>query len=384
VLLIILYAAFIGLGLPSGLLGAAWPSMQVELDAPVYMAGVVAMVISGGTILSTLMADKMTKKIRPGLVVAGGVFFIGISLVGFGMAGSIWLMCLWAIPMGLGSGAVDAVINNYIANNYSSRLMNWLHCFWGFGAMLGPYVMGFFLVRGMGWNAGYLASAVALGVILIAVVASLKQWKSTVQDVSLKSDNINSDKSFVQYARVKGVKYGMLAFFAYCSMEGTAMLWAATFLVEVRGVTVEAAATFSAMFYIGITLGRVTAGFVSNRLGVKRIINVGLGIIVVGVAAIGLPFMPLWGVLTGLVILGLGCAPIFPALMHATPAHFGAENSQALVGMQMASAYTGLTFVPPLFGLLVGALGVGIFPVFLFVFFLMTGAAVVALHKSVA
>ncbi|MCL2363536.1 MAG: MFS transporter [Defluviitaleaceae bacterium] len=406
-LLIILYAAFVGLGLPAGLLGAAWPVMQVDLAAPVYMAGVVSAILWAGTIFSTLMTDKLTRMIRPGYVVAGGLFLIIASLFGFSLAGTVWLMFLWAVPLGLGSGAVDAVINNYIAVNYSSRHMNWVHCFWGAGAMAGPFIMGFFLDGGMTWNAGYLTTGIMVVAIFAGVMLTQKLWKPNKIPQLLQNQGKNAgditddDKSkceeIVQanhanrltprrpsVLRIRGVKYAMLAFFAYCSMEGTAMLWAATFLVYTRGISAESVATFSALVYIGLTAGRVSAGFISNKIGDRKMVHMGLAIALAGIILIGLPFLPDVMTLAGLAILGLGCAPIFPTLMHATPAHFGEENSQALVGIQMASAYVGLMLVPPLFGMLAGWWGTGIFAPFLFVFFVMNVGAVVALNKSVA
>jgi len=293
-------------------------------------------------------------------------------------------MCFWALPLGLGSGAVDAVINNYIAVNYSSRHMNWLHCFWGAGAMVGPYIMGFFLVRGMTWNAGYLTTAIIVIVILLGVMSTQRLWKPSHIPQPANDNGKNTNARSTSVLRIRGVKYALLAFFAYCSMEGTAMLWSATFLVATRDITAEAAATFSALVYIGLTAGRVSAGFVSNKLGDKQMVRIGLAVAFVGIILVWLPFVPDWVTLAGLVIVGLGCAPIFPALMHATPAHFGQQNSQALVGIQMASAYTGLTLVPPLFGVMVGWWGAGIFAPFLFVFFLLNLGAVVALNKSVA
>ncbi|MCL2188638.1 MAG: MFS transporter [Defluviitaleaceae bacterium] len=375
-LLLILYLAFIGLGLPSALLGAAWPTMQTALDLPVQYAGIVAMVISGGTIFSSLMADKFTRVLRPAYVVTLGVLFMVVGLFGFSAAQAFWLMCLWAVPLGLGSGAVDAVINNYIAVNYSSRHMNWLHCFWGLGAMLGPYVMGFYLVRGMNWGYGFAAVGAALVVVLAAVVMTMKLWKKGEQKKTSKATPIGS------VLKIKGVKFVMLAFFAYCAMEGTAMLWAATYLVYNRGVSANSAALFASFFFIGITAGRIAAGFVSNKLGDRRMVTLGLAVTFVGIVAVFVPFAPGWAALAGLVIIGLGNAPIFPALMHATPAHFGEENSQALVGVQMASAYTGATIVPPLFGVLAGALGAGFFAPFLGAFFALTAVMFVALIKS--
>jgi fucose permease len=372
-LLIILYLAFIGLGLPNALLGSAWPAMRGDLDVPVHYAGILAMLISGGTIFSSLMADNITKKIRPGLVVALSVFFIGAALLGFSLADSFWVMCLLAVPLGLGSGSLDAVINNYIAVHYSSRHMNWLHCFWGFGSMVGPYIMGFYLTRGMTWSYGYSTVALMQGIIFISLISTLHLWKKGSPATDSKSDTPDAPaKGLLEVIRIRGVIYALLAFFAYCALESTAGLWASTYLVYHRNVSAESAALFASFFFIGITAGRIMAGFVSNRLGDWKMVLIGLSVVFIGVAAVWLPFAPTWVCLAGLIIIGLGCAPVFPALMHATPANFGTANSQALVGVQMAAAYTGSTLIPPLFGWISTAAGIGSFPVFLFIFFVLT------------
>jgi len=384
-LLIILYISFIGLGLPSALLGAAWPVMQAQTDAPVHYAGIVAMLISVGMIFSVLMADKMTKKIRPGFVVASGVFLMAVSLFGYALADSFWLMCLWAIPLGFGSGAVDAVINNYIAVHYTSRHMSWLHCFWGLGAMVGPYAMGFFLTRGMAWNYGFGSVGAAQVVIFALLIASLRFWKTSVPVAERSTDThgIPPSKGLLQILRIRGVKYALLAFFGYCALESTAGLWASTYLVYDRGVSAESAALFASLFFIGITVGRFASGFVSNRLGDRKMITLGLIVVLMGVAAVWVPFLPTWVCLAGLVVVGLGCAPVFPSLMHATPDNFGKGNSQALVGVQMAAAYAGSTLVPPLFGAVAGVTGIGIFPVFLFLLLMATAGMAIRLTKTV-
>jgi len=381
-LLIILYFAFVGLGLPGALLGAAWPAMQRELSVPVHYAGIIAMVISGGTIFSSLMADKMTKIIRPGLVVALGVFCMAVAMLGFSLADSVGLMLLWAVPLGLGSGAVDAVINNYTAVHYSSRHMNWLHCFWGLGAMAGPYIMGFYLARGMAWNYGYGTVVAAQAGIFVALIVSLRLWKGTHRAGDAAPPVPTG--GLLRALRIRGVKFAMLAFFGYCALEGVAALWASTFLVYHRGVGVESAALFASFFFMGITVGRILAGFISNRLGDWRMISLGLAITCVGVVEVWLPFAPIWVCLGGLLIVGLGCGPIFPALMHATPDNFGAENSQALVGVQMAAAYAGATLVPPLFGGMIGVVGIGFFPVFLFILLVLTVGTVAGLFLKIS
>jgi len=382
-LLIILYLAFIGLGLPSALLGAAWPVMQAQLGAPVHYAGIIAMLISVGMIFSVLMADKLTKKIRPGLVAALGVLLMAMSLLGYALADSLWLMCLWAIPLGFGSGAVDAVINNYIAVHYTSRHMSWLHCFWGLGAMVGPYAVGVFLTRGMAWNYGFGTVGAAQVLIFALLVSTLRLWKkSDVPQEEAKTDTAPA-KGLFEILRIRGVLYALLAFFGYCALESTAGLWASTYLVYDRGISAESAALFASFFFMGITAGRFASGFVSNRLGDRKMVALGLTVTLAGIAAVWLPFAPAWVCLAGLIIIGLGCAPVFPSLMHATPDNFGKADSQALVGVQMAAAYAGATLVPPLFGAVAGVMGIGIFPVFLFILLAATAGMAMGLTKAV-
>lgn len=370
-LLIILYIAFVALGLPGALLGSAWPVMQGELDKPVHYAGIITMLIALGTILTSLMADNLTKKIHPWLVVVLGMLLMAVSLFGFSFTSSFWFMCIWAVPLGLGAGAVDAVINNTIAVRYSSRHMSWLHCFWGLGAMVGPYIMGFYLTRGIHWSYGFgtvgLLQLLALGLLIF----SLSHWKKPVPSET-SAPKPPPAKSFRMVLRIPGVKFALLAFFAYCALESTAGLWASTYLVYNRNIPAESAALFASFFFIGITAGRFVSGFVSNLLGEWKMILLGLVTIFVGIVAVWFSFAPAWVCLFGLIVIGLGCAPIFPSLMHATPDNFGLENSQALVGIQMAAAYTGSTVIPPLFGGLAGIVGIGFFPAFLFIFLLIT------------
>jgi fucose permease len=377
-LLIILFIVFIGLGLPSALLGSAWPVIQAEWDAPVSYAGIIAMLITGGMVLSVLMADRMVKLIRPGLVVALGVFLMGLAVFGFALANSVWLICLWAVPLGFGSGAVDAVINNYIAVHHTSRHMNWLHCFWALGAMLGPYIMGFYLSVGMPWNYGFGTVGVALVGILIAVFFSLRLWKKPAD-----TPPASSKKGLLQVIRIRGVVFALFAFFGYCALESTAGLWASTYLVYHRGIGVERAALFGSFFFIGITAGRFASGFVSNKLGDRKMVVLGLATVLVGVVAVWFPFGPVWICLAGLIVIGLGCGPVFPALMHATPANFGAAHSQALIGVQMAAAYTGAAFMPMVFGGLADIAGIGFFPVFLFAFLVLTIGMVAGLNSLI-
>jgi len=366
-LLVIIYLAFISLGLPDSLLGSAWPTMQVQLDVPVSYAGMVSMIIAGGTIVSSLMSDRLTKRMGAGLVTAVSVFLTAAALFGFSISGSFWMLCLWAVPYGLGAGAVDAALNNYVALHYASRHMSWLHCFWGVGAAVSPYIMSYCLTRGSGWSSGYRTISVIQIVLTAVLFMSLPLWKgrkSIVQDQADAAPPL----SLREILQIKGVKYVLLAFFGYCALETTTGLWASSYLVMTKGISTETAARYASFFYLGITFGRLLCGFIADRLGDRRMIRIGVAVILAGIAAVGLPFGIDWICLGGLIVIGLGCAPVYPSIIHATPSNFGEDKSQAIVGVQMASAYTGSTFMPPLFGLIAAHINVILYPVFLLVF----------------
>ena len=366
-LLIIIYIAFINLGLADSLLGSAWPVMHGQMGVPVAYAGIISMTIAAGTITSSLLSDRLTKKLGTRLVVVLSVCLSATALLGFSVAGSFRLLWLWALPYGLGGGALDATINNYVAVNYKSRHMNWLHCFWGVGAMTGPYIMGFYLTRGFEWAVGYRTVAAAQMALIVILIASFPLWKGQKQNSGGDGEAARV-KPFSEIINIRGVKYVMLAFFTYCAVEATAGLWASTYLVSHRGIGAETAAGLASLFFAGITVGRFLSGLISGRLGNARMIKLGIGIIFAGIALVWLPTPVDMISFAGLVVIGLGCAPVFPAIIHSTPGKFGRENSQALVGLQMASAYTGSALVPPLFGLVAGVVGMSIYPVFLLVF----------------
>lgn len=360
-LLAVIYLAFISLGLPDALLGSAWPVMQGALNAPLSFAGAVSMVISGGTILSSLLSDRMTRKLGAGLVTALSVLMTAAALLGFSLCSAPWMLILWAVPYGLGAGAVDAALNNYVALHYSSRHMSWLHCMWGIGASLGPYIMGYALSGGQGWNAGYRTVALMQMVLTAVLFLSLPLWKRRAAG---EPEAPGKPLSLGQIIRIPGAKEVMVTFFCYCALELTASLWASSYLVLNRGVTEEAAASFASLFYLGITAGRFVCGFLTLKLNDKQMIRLGEGIALVGVLALALPLGGT-AACVGLAIIGLGCAPIYPSIIHSTPAHFGPERSQAMIGVQMASAYTGSCLMPPAFGLLANHVSIGLLPVYL-------------------
>ena len=362
-LLAIIYLAFISLGLPDGLLGAAWPVVHTEMAVPEASMGIVSMIISGGTIISSLFSDKITRRIGTGLVTAFSVALTAGALLGFSLSGQFWMLCLWAIPYGLGAGGVDAALNNYVALHYASRHMSWLHCFWGVGASIGPYIMGWALGTSRGWPLGYGTVFLLQVVLTLILFLSLPLWKKRGNTTDKTDESYEAPIGIRDALKIRGVKATLIAFFSYCALESTATLWAASFLVGHHGMDKPSAATFALLGALGVTVGRFLNGFVADKCGDKTMIRVGLTI---QALALGLLLVPHpTAALVGLLVLGLGCAPVYPSIIHSTPTHFGRENSHAIVGIQMAFAYCGATFMPPVFGLLAQYVSIGLFPVFM-------------------
>ena len=362
-LLALIYLAFISLGLPDSLLGAGWPVMHGELGVPVSYMGIVSMVISGGTIVSSLMSDRLTRKFGTRIVTVVSVFLTAAALFGFSFSDRFWMLIVFSVPYGLGAGAIDAALNNYIALHYSARHMSWLHCFWGVGTIVSPFIMSYALTSS-NWNDGYrIVGYVQLGIAALLAL-TLPVWK-----VNKKQDVVQQKSiGLVGALKIKGVPLILIGFFAYCAAEATAMQWASTYFVEVKHITEEQAAQFGSLFYIGITVGRFLSGFVSGKIGDRRMIVIGAAVLTLGIIFLFIPTDVTELSLAGFVIIGFGCAPIYPSIIHSTPANFGAENSGAIIGIQMASAYVGSTFVPPLFGLLGRVLGFSILPAYLLIF----------------
>ena len=366
-LLAIIYLAFISLGLPDALLGAAWPSMYPQFDVPVSYAGIISMIIALGTVISSLQSDRLTKKLGTGKVTALSVLMTAMALFGFATSHSFGMLCLWAIPYGLGAGSVDASLNNYVALHYESRHMSWLHCMWGIGASAGPYIMGYALTAGWGWNSGYHIIAVLQIVLTAILLCSLPLWKQRPAEV-LQDGKVQPAKalSVREVLQLAGAREILVCFFCYCALEQTTGLWASSYLTLHKGVSADTAATFASMFYLGITVGRALSGFLTMKLNDVQMIRLGEVIIGIGVLVMLLPFGQSLS-LTGLILIGLGCAPVYPCVIHSTPAHFGADKSQAIIGIQMACAYVGTCLMPPVFGLIANHITVALLPVYLLI-----------------
>lgn len=362
-LLSIIYVAFISLGLPDALLGAAWPIMHLDLGVPVSFAGGISLIISAGTVVSSLQSDRLTKWLGAGKVTAISVGLTALALFGFSVSRSYWMLCLFAIPYGLGAGNVDAALNNYVALHYSSRVMSWLHCMWGLGASIGPYILGAALTGGMGWNMGYRYISLLQVVLTAVLFLSLPMWIRRKDEPG--EDGVPAKPlSLKQIFAIRGAKEIMVAFFCYCALEQTAILWGSSYLVMHNGMQEELAAKFGSMFLIGITVGRFLSGFLTMKFSDENMIRLGQGTIMVGIALMLLNLGP-YGSLVGLVLIGLGCAPVYPCVIHSTPAHFGEEKSQAIIGVQMACAYVGICVMPPLFGIIANYISASLLPYYL-------------------
>lgn len=366
-LLAIIYLAFISLGLPDALLGAAWPSMYPQFDVPVSYAGIISMIIALGTVVSSLQSDRLTKKLGTGKVTALSVLMTAMALFGFATSHSFGMLCLWAIPYGLGAGSVDASLNNYVALHYESRHMSWLHCMWGIGASAGPYIMGYALTADWGWNSGYHIIAVLQIVLTAILLCSLPLWKQRPAEV-LQDGKVQNVKalSIREVLQLAGAREILVCFFCYCALEQTTGLWASSYLTLHKGVSADTAASFASMFYLGITVGRALSGFLTMKLNDVQMIRLGEVIIGIGVLVMLLPFGQSLS-LAGLILIGLGCAPVYPCVIHSTPAHFGADKSQAIIGIQMACAYVGTCLMPPVFGLIANHITVALLPVYLLI-----------------
>lgn len=370
-LLAVIYLAFISLGLPDALLGAAWPTMSHDIGAQISWAGGISMVISAGTIISALLSNKLTCKFGPGKVTLISVALTALALLGFSFAPNYLVLIFLAIPYGLGAGGVDAALNNYVAVHYESWHMSWLHCMWGIGASAGPYVMGFAFSHGQRWTAGYQYIAVMQIALTLVLLMSLPLWKNNKKN-ELNKIVESKTKSFekVSYAgilRIPGAKNILIMFFCYCALEQTAGLWASSYMVLHGGVSRIVAAGWASLFYVGITVGRFVSGFLTMRFNDATMIRIGQCVMLMGILVLLLPLPNHIELVTGFIIIGLGCAPVYPCIIHSTPHYFGADKSQAIVGMQMASAYIGSMVIPAIFGIVAQNVSMMLLPAYLFI-----------------
>lgn len=362
-LLSLIYIAFISLGLPDSLLGSAWPVMHIDMSVPISYMGIITMLIAGCTIISSLSSNWLTAKLGTSVVTVSSVFLTALALLGFSFSDKFWMLIVFAIPYGLGAGAIDAALNNYVALHYKSKHMSWLHCFWGVGTIVSPFVMSFALSNSV-WNDGYkIVGFIQLG-IGVLLLATIPVWKVNKTKADTESKNIG----VVGALKTRGVPFILIGFFAYCAAEATAMCWSSTYFVEVKNIAPEQAAQFASLFYIGITVGRFISGFIADKFGDRKMINLGTAVLLCGIVILFLPTENIAFPVSAFIIIGLGCAPIYPCIVHSTPNNFGADKSASIIGIQLASAYIGATFLPPLFGLIGSKISFSIMPLYLFIF----------------
>lgn len=377
-LLIVIYVAFIGLGLPDTILGAAWPLMQQDLNTPISAAGILSIIVSIGTIISSLLTPKFLRILGTGKLVAYSIALTAIASIGYGFADSFNILCLWAIPMGIGAGAVDVAMNNFAAVYLESKHTNWLHASWGIGATLGPSLLSFSIMTSNGWRGAYEMVAILLAIIFTMILISLPLWKkqeanggvsgaTNLETATHDSKANNSAQlSFREALRVPGMKLSFFTFFFYSALEISTSLWCGTYLTAC-GFKPEVGAMVVSLMFASVMIGRIISGFFAIKFTDHRLIYAGIFIVAAGCLVLSLP-LPLWMLPVCICLLGLGCAPVYPSLIHATPARFGEALSSRAISIQLAGSYVGSIIMPPAFGLVATKFSVHLWPISLSIF----------------
>jgi len=394
-ILLLIYLTFICFGLQDPVIGSAWPSINAALNIPLSYAGYISMIIAAGRLISSILGEKVIRRFGAGLTVSFSALILCASLFGYSFSSSFLMLCVWSFPLSLGVGFVDVSLNNYVALHYKAKHMNWLHCFWSTGASIGPVIMSFYLAGGLPWNAAFRMFAIFLGCLTVLLFAALPLWKKNnpptalaVNTASAIIDHLPSGDGKVKRIYFKdlitlaGVKQALVLFFCYISLQMTIVFWGSSYLVTVKNILPETAAAWISIYYIGLTSGRLISGFLTIKLNNRQMLRLGYSIIACGIAALLLPFDSA-SLMPGFLILGIGCAPIFPCLVHETPKNFGSQRSQAIIGIQMASGNAGLLVIPPLLGKTASVFGFNIFPYFLAVLLVTSIIMFEILNKKV-
>lgn len=382
-LIAVIYFAFISLGLPDSLLGSAWPVLHADIGADIAWVGFISMIISVSTIISSLLSDRFNQKFGTGIVVTASVFLTAVSMLAFSFADAFWQLCLLAVPYGFGAGAIDAALNNYVALHYSSRHMNWLHCFWGLGATISPYIMGFCLTELNSWHAGYRTVSYMQFFLAAIMLLAIPLWKKKAAQGTNREDEQTVHLRLPQIVRLPGVWYVFIAFLCYCVYETLPMVWASTYFSIVYSLDGDKAAFFGSLFFIGITVSRFLCGFLSNRLGDRRMIRIGTLFSFCAAFLLFIPTQSYWPAVIGFILIGFGCGPVYPSIIHATPFNFGKTVSGSVIGVQMAFAYTGTTFSPIIFGKLAEWTDIRLLPVMILVFSILCFVLLECLNRTV-
>lgn len=351
-LLVIIYLSFVGLGIPNALLGSAWPAMYEGLGVPITSAGLVQIMISGGAIISSLFAGKIIKRVGFATATIESVITMTISLIVISFSPNFLFLCIWAIPLGLGTGLLDATINSYAALYYKSKHMNWLHCCWGVGCAVGSVIISFSLVNWQSWQLGYRIGGIFQIVIIALLFISFPRWKKPATTLTNEGDERSKDLSIREMLSLSGAKETLIAFFIFGSLGAIMTVWGSSYFVTIHNVPPETAASWISLYFLGLTAGRFLAGLLAIKFTNKQLVQSGELLIGAGLTIMLLP-LPTTTILFGFILIGFGFAPLFPCLIHETPVRFGKNNSQHMMGFQMACASIGMTTMPQLLGMLV-------------------------------
>jgi len=384
ILLIFIYLAFISLGLPDSLFGSTWPQIHESLNVDISYQGIITMIISFGTIVSSLFSDKLLRKMKPYTIIVLSTFLTALALFGFSISTKFYHLIIFSIPYGLGAGAIDSTLNNYVALNYTSKHLNFLHGFWGIGTIIGPNIMSLVLLNSTNWNKGYLIVSLIQFSISIILFLSIPIWKKTqtINEENGKEEVIPNKLTLIEKLKIKNVIYVLLGFFGYCAMEATMFNWTSSYLFFKYNLTESIAARLGSLFFIGLTSSRILSGFISNKFSDKTYLRIGMITLLIGLIIFSLPFNIPYITYIGVIISGFGAGPIYPMIIHLTPLNFTKENSQAIIGLEMASAYFGSTFMPPLFGIIASKISIKLLPFYLFIFFIIMFIMIELLNKQ--
>ena len=374
ILLIVIYIAFIGLGIPDSLFGTAWPAIYADFRLPISYASFVTVIISGGTIISSLLSARVIKRLGTSKVCFISTAMTAAALIGFSCSKSLWPMCLLAVPLGLGAGSIDTALNNYVSLHYSAMHMSFLHCFYGVGVTVSPLVLSLVISGEQGWRGGYrIAFLIQLCITMILLLA-LPLWKKVHKPVNDAQEPAIKVLPLKETLRIPGVKLMCLLFICSCAIELTCGGWGSTYLVEYKHMAAEKAAGIVMFYYMGMTIGRFLSGVLAARLNSWQIIRLGQYVLGAAILILLLPVPPVAAALA-LFMVGLGNGPMFPNFNYLTPQNFGADISQSVMGTQMASSYVGIMLAPAVCGLIGQRMGMVIFPPYLLMFFLVMIAA---------
>ncbi|VEU82257.1 MFS transporter [Acholeplasma hippikon] len=379
ILLVIIYIAFISLGLPDSLLGSAWPVIYKDLNIPISSMGMLTMLISFGTITSSLFASKLNHKFGSGLVTSISVFLTAIAMFGFSISNSLLMLSLFAFPYGFGAGAIDSTLNNYVSLHYKKKHMNFLHAFWGIGTLVGPFAMSYAISNKLGWQKGYEVVAMIQLVISLIVFGSLFMWKKQREEQQNEQEHLN----IFQVLKIKHIKYLMFAFLLYTGFEATMFNWVSTYLVKDKGISEDLGALLASIFFIGMTVGRIISGILSNKVKSKHIIRIGFLLIITGMIVILFSFIYYQVAVLGIIIAGLGAAPIFPSIIHRTPSLFDRKKSQAIISIEMFFAYSGVVLMPAIFGLIANYVTIQSLPLYILIIIIISFILLETLNKKV-